>query len=117
MSYATEKHEPKTMKAKADLMLKRGSISEKQHKKLHEKADVEIVKAKAGKNAKIAPDPKVDALSAKGKGGVAATDQEGKSTGPMGKDADDTETPAKRVAATRKPVLRGQPLDEEERDV
>ena len=120
MSYDSEKHEPKTMKAKADLMAKRGSISEKQHKKLHAKADVEIAKAKAGenaKNAKIAPAPKVDDLSAKGSGGVAATDKEGESTGKPGKTADPTQTPAKRAAATKKPVLRGQPLDEDERDL
>jgi hypothetical protein len=43
------------MKKKADLMLKRGSISEAQHKKLHAKADVEIAKAKALKKAKPAP--------------------------------------------------------------
>lgn len=58
-SYAAQKHEPKTMKAKADLMLKRGSISEAQHKKLHAKADVEIAKAKPSKappfKAKLAP--------------------------------------------------------------
>ena len=117
MSYDSEKHEPKTMKAKADLMLKKGSISDKEHKKLHAKADVEIAKAKAGKNAKIAPAPKVDDLSAKGSGGVAATDKEGESTGPAGKDADATQTPAKRGAATKKPVLRGQPLDDDERDL
>ena len=114
MSYATEKHEPKTMKAKADLMAKRGSISDKERAKLHAKADVEI--AKAGKGAKIAPAPKVDDLSAKGSGGVAATDAEGKSTGPAGKDADASQTPAKRKAATKKTVLRGEPYDEEERD-
>lgn len=115
MSYASEKHEPKTMKAKADLMAKRGSISEKQHAKLHAKADVEI--SKAGKGAKIAPPPKdVDAISPAGKGGVAATDAEGKSTGPAGKDADASETPAKRKAATKKTVLRGEPYDEEEKD-
>ena len=117
MSYDSEKHEPKTMKAKADLMAKRGSISEKQRAKLHAKADVEIAKAKAGKNAKITPAPKVDALSAKGSGGVAATDKEGESTGKGGATADPTQTPAKRKAATKKPVLRGQPLDEDERDL
>jgi hypothetical protein len=116
MSYYSEKHEPKTMKAKADLMLKRGSVSEKEHKKLHAKADVEIAKAKAGKGAKIAPASKVDDLSAKGSGGVAATDQEGKSTGPAGKDADASQTPAKRKAATKQTTLRGEPYDEEERD-
>lgn len=91
MSYAAEKHEPKTMKAKADLMLKRGSISEAQHKKLHAKADVEIAKAKKPK----AQDGADDAPEA---------------------DADATQTPAKRKAATKAPVMRGQPLDEEEKD-
>jgi hypothetical protein len=81
------KHEPKTMKAKADLMLKRGSISEKQRDRLHAKADVEIGKAKNG--ADDAPQP----------------------------DADATETPAKRKAATKAPVMRGQPLDAEEKDL
>lgn len=94
MSYASEKHEPKTMKAKADLMLKRGSISEKQHKKLHAKADVEIAKK-----------PKGDPAEAK------VTKQD-----PPEGDADATETPAKRKAATKAPALRGEPLDQEEKD-
>lgn len=91
MSYASEKHEPKTMKKKADLMLKRGSISEKQHGKLHAKADVEIGKAKPSEGTVSKQDP------------------------PAG-DADATQTPAKRKAATKAPVLRGQPLDTEEKE-
>lgn len=82
------KHEPKTMKAKADLMLKRGSISEKERDRLHKKADVEIAKAKAAKKP-----PAEDG------------------------DADPTETPAKRKAATKAPVLRGEPIDAEEEDL
>lgn len=82
------KHEPKTMKAKADLMLKRGSISDAQHKKLHAKADVEISKAK---QAKPAP-------------------QDGADDAPEPV-ADTTQTPAKRKAATKAPVLRGEPAD------
>jgi len=97
------KHEPKTMKAKADLMLKRGSISEKQRDKLHAKADVEIGKAKR----KSPP----DALSAKG------GDPDDGAADKPGADADASETKARRKAATEKPVLRGQPLDKEERDL
>jgi hypothetical protein len=101
MSYAAEKHEPKTMKAKADLMLKRGSISESQHKKLHAKADVEIGKGKPSKP---------DALSAKGgdKADGAADKPEA--------DADATETKAKRKSAIKDDVMRGQPGGKEERD-
>lgn len=80
------KHEPATMKKKADLMLKRGSLSEKEHKKLHAKADVEIAKAK--------PAPKAD----------------GADDAPEPA-ADATETPAKRKAATKAPVTRGEPAD------
>lgn len=88
------KHEPKTMKAKADLMLKRGSISDAQHKKLHAKADVEIGKAKQAK----------------------AMPSEDDSAAAPEATADATQTPAKRKGATQKPVMRGQPLDQEERD-
>lgn len=84
------KHEPKTMKAKADLMLKRGSISEAQHKKLHAKADGELAKGKPVKAAPVAQDGADDAPE------------------PV---ADATETPAKRKAATKAPVLRGEPAD------
>lgn len=75
-------------------MLKRGSISEAQHKKLHAKADVEIGKAKQPKA--IPQDGADDAAE------------------PV---ADATQTPAKRKAATKAPVLRGEPLDEDERDL
>jgi len=102
------KHEPKTMKAKADLMLKRGSISEAQHKKLHAKADAELKKPKMGA---LPPAKKVDALSAKG---APVDDGADDAPEPV---ADATQTPAKRKAATRAPVLRGQPLDDEERDL
>lgn len=89
---AVMKHEPKTMKKKADLMLKRGTISEAQHKKLHAKADVEIAKAKP--------------LSAKGDGGDAATDIE------VGKDTPAADDPSKN---RRKPgadnLERGEPAD------
>ena len=92
------------MKAKADLMLKKGSISETQHKKLHAKADVEIGKAKQAKQSKP------DALSAKGgdkaDGGADKPDAT----------ADATETKAKRKSAIKDDVLRGQPDDAEERD-
>lgn len=105
------KHEPKTMKKKADLMLKRGTISDKQHKKLHAKADAELSKMKGGKNGKIVPDSDADELSATG-----GTSDDGAGA-PPGATADPTQTPTKRAAATKKPVLRGQPLDEEERDL
>jgi hypothetical protein len=104
MSYAAEKHEPKTMKAKADLMLKKGSISEKQHKKLHAKADVEIGKAKAAKL------PKPDALSAKG------GDKADGATDKPEADADATETKAKRKSAIKDDVMRGEPGGAEEKD-
>lgn len=91
------KHEPETMKKKADLMLKRGTLSEKEHKKLHAKADGEIGKAKPAK---------VDALSAKGDGGDAATDKE------VGKDTPAADDPSLKK---RKPgpvnVERGEPAD------
>jgi hypothetical protein len=77
------------MKAKADLMLKRGSISEAQHKKLHAKADGEIAKSKPVKAAPV-EDGADDAAE------------------PV---ADATQTPAKRKAATKAPVMRGQPAD------
>lgn len=97
------KHEPKTMKAKADLMLKKGSISETQHKKLHAKADAEMAKPKMGA---IPPAKKIDALSAKGDGGDAGTDAE------TGKDTTKADDPS---AKTRKPgkadVMRGEPND------
>lgn len=88
------KHEPKTMKAKADLMLKRGSLSEKEHKKLHAKADVEIAKAKP---KVAAPAPTADDAAEPA--------------------ADATETPAKRKAATKAPVMRGEPIDDEEKEL
>lgn len=69
------KHEPATMKKKADLMLKRGTISETQHKKLHAKADVEIAKAKATKKAKATPSAG-DQLSTTADDTDAATDVE-----------------------------------------
>lgn len=94
MSYASEKHEPKTMKAKADLMLKKGSISEKQHKKLHAKADVEIGKM-----------PK----------GTPSEAEVSKQDPPEG-DADATETKKKRKAAIKDDVMRGQPDDQAEKD-
>jgi hypothetical protein len=97
------KHEPKTMKAKADLMLKKGSISETQHKKLHAKADAELKKPKIGA---LPPAKKVDALSAKGDGGDAATDKE------VGKDTPAADDPSLK---TRKPgkanLERGAPND------
>ena len=98
------KHEPKTMKAKADLMLKKGSISEAEHKKLHAKADVEIGKSKMGA---IPPAKKVDALSAKGGDkGPAVTDVE------SGKDTAVDDDPSKK---RRKPgpdnLQRGAPND------
>lgn len=88
------------MKAKADLMLKRGSVSEKEHKKLHAKADVEIAKSKP------------DALSAKGKSDKddAATDKE------VGKDTSAADDPSlKRRKPGKADVMRGQPADAEER--
>ncbi len=91
------KHEPATMKKKADLMLKKGSISEKEHKKLHAKADVEMAKVS-----------KPDALSAKSDGDAddAATDKE------VGKDTPAADDPSLK---TRKPgktnVMRGEPAD------
>lgn len=102
MSYAAEKHEPKTMKAKADLMLKRGSVSEKEHKKLHAKADVEIAKAKTVKQSKP------DALSAKSSGDAddAATDKE------VGKDTTAADDPSlKRRKPGKANVMRGEPAD------
>lgn len=97
------KHEPKTMKAKADLMLKKGSISEKEHKRLHAKADAELAKPKMGA---LPPAKKVDALSAKGDGGDAATDAE------TGKDTSKADDPS---SGRRKPgkadVERGEPAD------
>lgn len=102
------KHEPKTMKAKADLMLKKGSISETQHKKLHAKADSELKKPKMGA---LPPAKKVDALSAKG------APVEGGADDAADPASDATQTPAKRKAATKAPVMRGQPLDEDERDL
>lgn len=98
------KHEPATMKKKADLMLKRGTISEKQHKKLHAKADGELSKSKDG----AIPPPKkvVDAISPAGKGGDAASDIE------EGKDTAAADDPSKKL---RKPgkadVERGEPAD------
>jgi hypothetical protein len=97
------KHEPKTMKAKADLMLKKGSISETQHKKLHAKADGELAKPKMGA---LPPAKKVNALSAKGDGGDAGTDVE------TGSDTSKADDPSLK---TRKPgkanVMRGEPAD------
>jgi hypothetical protein len=91
------KHEPKTMKAKADLMLKKGSISEKEHKRLHAKADGEIAKEQP---------PVKTPLSAKGDGGDAASDVE------TGKDTPAADDPSLK---TRKPgkanVMRGEPAD------
>jgi hypothetical protein len=99
------KHEPATMKKKADLMLKRGTISEAQHKKLHAKADGEIAKQKAAKKA-IPPAKAGDQLSATGDGGDAATDVE------TGSDTPTADDPS---ATTRKPgpakVTRGEPAD------
>lgn len=104
MKYEPEKNEPATLKKKADLMLKRGSLSEKEHAKLHKKADVEIGKAKAAKP------PKPDALSAKGgdKADGAADKPEA--------DADATETKAKRKSAIKDDVMRGEPGGKEERE-
>lgn len=96
------------MKAKADLMLKKGSISETQHKKLHAKADAELKKPKMGA---LPPAKKVDALSAKG---APIEDGADDAADPA---SDATQTPAKRKAATKAPVMRGQPLDDEERDL
>jgi hypothetical protein len=97
------KHEPKTMKAKADLMLKKGSISEAQHKKLHAKADGELAKPKMGA---LPPAKKVDTLSAKGKGGDAATDIE------EGSDTSKADDPSfKRRKPGKADVERGEPAD------
>jgi hypothetical protein len=85
------KHEPKTMKAQADKMHKSGAISEKERDRLHKKANVEIENEKGRSKAAKPP-----------------VEEEG--------DADATQTPAKRKAATKAPVMRGQPLDEEEKD-
>jgi hypothetical protein len=101
MTYAAEKHEPATMKKKADLMLKKGSISDKEHKKLHAKADVEIDKAKQFKTK-----PSVDALSAKGKVTDAASDKE------VGKDTPGADDPSlKRRKPGKADVERGEPDD------
>ena len=102
------KHEPATMKKKADLMLKRGSISEKQHAKLHKKADQEISNQKAVAKGKIPPAAVGDQLSAKTdkKAGAAASDVE------IGKDTAANDDPSKK---RRKPgpdnLERGEPAD------
>lgn len=102
------KHEPATMKKKADLMLKRGSISDAQHAKLHKKADQELANQKLGATGKIPPAKDVDKLSATGKGdkSVAATDVE------SGKDTATDDDPSKK---RRKPgpdnLQRGAPAD------
>jgi hypothetical protein len=100
MKYEPEKNEPATMKKKADLMLKKGSISDKEHKKLHAKADVEIDKAK---QFKAKP---VDALSPKGKVTDAASDKE------VGKDTPGADDPSlKRRKPGKADVERGEPDD------
>lgn len=59
------KHDPKAMKAKATRMLKAGSISEKEHKRLHAKADAELVRMK------VQPQPETDAAEDDTAGGGA----------------------------------------------
>lgn len=83
------------MKAKADLMHKRGSISEKQRNKLHAKADVEIAKAKKPK---------------------AMPEEDGSEAKPEAT-ADATQTPKGRKGAIRENMTRGQPYDEEAKDL
>lgn len=93
------KSEPKTVKAKADLMLKRGSISEKEHKRIHAKAD-------AAKSKKAKPDD----LSAEG-----GDPEFGKETGKDTSAADNPSGKYRKRGSDR--VMRGQPIDEEERDL
>jgi hypothetical protein len=120
------KHDPKLMKAKADKMLKSGALSEKEHKKLTAKADGELARsrfAKASeddakgdgvsepaKNGKIAKGD--DALSAKDEKSEVSTAKE------VGKDTAQADDPAgkfRKRGSDR--VTRGQPIDEEEKDL
>lgn len=87
------KNDPKAMKAKADRMLKLGALSDKEHKKLHAKADAELARMKGAK-----ADP-------------AATDAE---TGSDTPEADDPSATYRKRGSDV--VTRGQPLDEEEKD-
>ena len=78
------KHEPKTMKAKADLMHKSGSISDKERDRLHKKADVEIAKAKAAKTPTVEQDDDADPAETPSKRKAAAKDLE-----PMDEDEEE----------------------------
>lgn len=118
-------HDPKAMKAKATKMLKAGSISEKEHKRLHAKADAELARIKAQPKSEAAEDDTAGggvtkpAKDAKIKNGIGKLSATGGKEAPMdGDDSPEADNPSGKYRKRGSDIVnRGQVLDEEYRDL